>query len=55
MDNNRVIELLEYIKTFDNLDFGAKNHRVVCKCCGHSRMKSSAYIDPYSEEEWIKF
>ena len=32
-----------------------KNHRVVCKCCGHSRIESSSYIDPYNEEEWIKF
>ena len=31
------------------------DHRVICKCCGHSRMESSDYIDPYNEEEWIKF
>ena len=30
-------------------------HKVVCKCCGHSRIESSSYINPYNDEEWIKF
>ena len=30
-------------------------HKVVCKCCGHSIMKSNCYIDPNDDKEWIKF
>ena len=32
-----------------------KVHKVVCKCCGHSRIKSNCYIDPNSDEEWMNF
>ena len=31
------------------------NHRVICKCCGYSRMESNTYIYPYNKEEWIEF
>ena len=30
-------------------------HRVVCKCCGHSKIESNCYIDPSSDKEWINF
>ena len=30
-------------------------HKVVCKCCGHSHIESSSYINPYDDEEWIAF
>ena len=28
-------------------------HEIVCKCCGHTRVMSSSYIDPYNDEEWL--
>ena len=28
-------------------------HEIVCKCCGHTRVMSSSYIDPYNDEEWF--
>lgn len=43
-----------HMKYCDVINEG-KNYRVVCKCCGHSHIESNAYIDPYSEEEWVKF
>lgn len=32
-----------------------KVHRVICKCCGHRRMDSNCYINPYDDKEWIDF
>ena len=28
-------------------------HEVVCKCCGHTRMSSSHYIDPNNDDNWL--
>lgn len=30
-----------------------KKHEVVCKCCGHTRMSSSHYIDPNNDDNWL--
>ena len=34
-----------------------KDHRVVCKCCGHTRIYSSQYLNPNpkSYDEWYEF
>lgn len=30
-------------------------HEVICKCCGHTHMSSSDYINPYDNNEWLEF
>ena len=34
-----------------------KNHKVVCKCCGSTRIQSSHYINPNPKNvsEWFEF
>lgn len=32
-----------------------RTHEVVCKCCGHTHMSSSNYIDPYDDSNWMAF
>lgn len=34
---------------------GENISKVICKCCGTTRMTSSSYIDPFSEKEWFNF
>ena len=34
---------------------GEKIHKVICKRCGHRRMDSNCYINPYDDDSWMKF
>ena len=41
---------IKYCDIINNGDI----HKVVCKCCGHSRIESNSYINPYNNEGWIE-
>lgn len=40
---------LKHCKVINN----GKQHKIICKCCGHSHMISNQYIDPYDKEQWF--
>ena len=44
------------VKYCDVINEG-KTHHVVCKCCGHTRIMSSCYLNPNAKsvDEWMEF